>query len=170
MINLSSDQYVLIIIRLGYLDESFTSLYHIQKVNKDDHDQVQRVFERLADMKTENYFNAPVEKLILTYKLIAPENLKSKTSKFSEVKPVIESPTTRIRGYSIPNTTHLEDFGKITSQVGNRTVIQRFNSNYFYEVFKYNDHNHVLVLDGDVTFLEFKDHFDEKTKSKIKFN
>lgn len=78
MMTLANDQYVIFILKARYTDGDHVSLSQIQKVNKDDLDKVLENFIRLSDIKLEDYFNSPVDQIIISYKLISNQTNKFK--------------------------------------------------------------------------------------------
>lgn len=159
MIPLNEEQYVLFILRVGYTNGNYASLSHIQKVNKNDLSEVLDNFIRISDIKSEDYFNLPVDQLLISYKLISDEKLKNKKSKITEIKPKIISPVTRLRGYNFPNTTDINQYGEIVKKDFNNYIIQKSNSSLMYDILINNDHNLVRVYRLNVFIIEFEDYF-----------
>lgn len=161
MIHLRDDQYVLLIWKVRYIDGSYASLSHIQKVNLSDLELILENFNKLTDIKSEDYFTTPVDKVVVAYRLISDEKLLIKKSKITEIKPKDLTPVTRMKGYNFPNTTDLNLFGEIVKKSFNKYIIKKFNSSLIYNVEVLNDHNHVKIYKIDEFIIEFKDYFTE---------
>lgn len=169
MIPLTIDQYIIFILRVGYINGNYASLSNIQKVNNKDLSKVLETFVRLSDIKSEDYFNLPVNKLIISYKLISADNLKVKRSKITEIKSKDVTPVTRILGYNFPNTTDINLFGDIIKTGYNYYIIRKPNSNLIFKIVNFNDHNHVIVTKDSDNIIEFRDYFtdDHSTFTRI---
>lgn len=161
MMPLTNDQYIIFILRVGYTDGNYASLFNMQKVNNGDLDKILENFARLSDIKSEDYFNSPVDHIIISYKLISADKLKVKKSKIVEIKIKDLTPTTRLKGYNFPNTTDVNLYGDILKKGDGYYLIRKPNSNLIYNITFLSDHHHVRIHKYNEFIIEFKDYFTE---------
>jgi len=164
MVKLSSDKYVMFLLRVEFESGRFASLSHMQKVNNEDLDKVLKAFDRVSDIHSEDYTSLPAINIVVSYKLISDSKLKVKKSKIIEVKPAKEIiPSTRIFGYNFPNSTEITKFGDILDQENNKYYVRKVNSNLNYEIIINSDHNLVKVFKDNDLIIEFKDYLTDES-------
>lgn len=158
---LDNNQFILLILKIKYINGKHVSLSYVQKVNKSDFNKVLENFQDSLDIKSEEYSNSEMEKIVLSYKLISDSKLKVKKSKITPIRIKESKPETRIFGYNFPNSTEINKFGDILDHENNKYYIRKINSNLNYEITILSDHNLVKVFkDGDFV-IGFKDYFTE---------
>lgn len=162
MMLFKDDQYIIFILRVGYTNGNYASLSHMQKVTNKDLSKILESFIRLSDIKSEDYFNLPVDKILISYKLISEDKLKVKKSKITLLKDIEFTPVTRILGYNFPNSTNVNLYGDILKKGYNYYLVKKLNSNLIYKIVNLYDHNHVIVSKGSDVIIEFFDYFTDE--------
>lgn len=156
---LDNNQFILLILKIKYINGKHVSLSYVQKVNKSDFDKVLENFKDSLDIKSEEYSNSEMEKIVLSYKLISDSKLTVKKSKIVIHKKKEVFPSTKIWGYNFPNTSDISQFGDLLSLDNNEYIIRKNNTDLIYNITKFNDHNHVKVMKLQNLVVEFKDYF-----------
>jgi len=116
MNQLDSNQYVLVLFRIKYLDYNVATLGETQKVNKNDFDELLELYLHIFELLDEHYKTDPVDHYIVSYNIIPKDLLKSNKSlirsyRADNLKKKLTWNT--MFGTNLPNTADFKLWGHI---------------------------------------------------------
>jgi len=162
MEKLPEGKFIYFLLRIKYEDNDYKTLSIIQKVNKNDFDKIFRIYTKDLNYKSEDYQTDPLEKIMVTYKIISDDKLESKESKISGSKKYKKDiGTFKFWGYNLPNTMDFTQWGKIILSTDDVTIIKKYNSSDIFNITKNKDYNFIQLKDKDLLIFEFYDYFND---------
>lgn len=104
MILLPEGQYIMLGLRVRFADGDYKTIQRISTVSKMNYRATARYLINGLALKAENYKKSPIKNLIFTYVIIPDAQNKVKKPKFNLDPKQVQVPTTKLWGYSLPNT------------------------------------------------------------------
>jgi hypothetical protein len=154
------DKYVILLLRIEYIEGDIATLGNLHKINNKDFDLLLSIFKDILHFKNEGYKIREIKNIIFSYKIIPDDKLKNKSSKLISRNKNDNKTTYKFSGWKLPNTMDYNLFGQILTNIKNKTIlIKDINEQYYYNVFIKKDHNEVHLLNSTknliVTFLDY---------------
>lgn len=146
-----------IMLKIKFKDDSYASLTKLLKAN---HNELEDLIDSIVanyEMKMDKYNQKPASELLLNYKIKHnSDHIKSKI--FYETENEVKNNFSYM-GYDIPINTDLNKWGTIINNKWNTYSIKKDNSNIYYDVIVYSEHQEVSVIINNKVIFKFKDYF-----------
>ena len=113
MSHLADSQPVILNITARYAMGEWISISQVIRINKLSFDLIEKYIQGWLDLRGDHYNNSPISEISIMFKILSNDKNISKDVKLnSSRKHLKDTPTTRIRGYDLPNTMDLRKWGE----------------------------------------------------------
>src|ERR1700712_976336 len=148
------NKYIILLLRIQYLDNTVATLGNLQKVNVIDFNELYEMFKDIFHWKSEAYKIREIKNIIFSYKIIPDTKLFNNNSKLSIINKNVNKSTYKFMGWNLPKTIDFRLWGNMDKAINNSNVIVKdMNNEYYFNIKVHKDHNEVHLRNINNVFI-----------------